>query len=131
MKYVKQHFSRFQYSKQLTFEMYDSSFFVVADNKIGVHPQMKTPTSSKHQQYDFNFIALGMGGKWPYICCFVGCCFQDLFSITCSNLVQSPSNFFSVRFVSPHLVHAYSNTDPIIVWKKSHLLLLDTSDFRV
>ena len=28
-----------------------------------------------------------MGGKWPYSCCFVGCCFQDLSKIAGSNLV--------------------------------------------
>ena len=22
-----------------------------------------------------------MGGRWPYSCCFVGCCLQDLFKI--------------------------------------------------
>ena len=27
------------------------------------------------------------GGRWPYSCCFVGCCLQDLFNITCSILV--------------------------------------------
>ena len=25
-------------------------------------------------------------GKWPYSCCFVGCCFQDLFKTECSIL---------------------------------------------
>ena len=28
------------------------------------------------------WIACEMGGKWPYISCFVGCCFQDLFKTT-------------------------------------------------
>ena len=28
-----------------------------------------------------------MGGSWPYSCCFVGCCFQDLFNIARSILV--------------------------------------------
>ena len=27
------------------------------------------------------------GGRWPYSCCFVGCCLQDLFSIAHSILV--------------------------------------------
>ena len=26
-------------------------------------------------------IAFVMGGRWPYSCCFVGCCLQDLFNI--------------------------------------------------
>ena len=31
------------------------------------------------------WIVFVMGGKWPYSCCFVGCCPQDLFNIrTCS-----------------------------------------------
>ena len=32
-------------------------------------------------------IVFMMGGKWPYSCCFVGCCFQDLFNIARSILV--------------------------------------------
>ena len=28
-----------------------------------------------------------IGGDGPYICCFVGCCLQDLFNIACSILV--------------------------------------------
>ena len=35
-----------------------------------------------------------MGGKWPYNC-FVGCCFNDLFTIACTILVQFPSSFFT------------------------------------
>ena len=27
------------------------------------------------------WIVFVMGGRWPYSCCFVGCCFQDLFNI--------------------------------------------------
>ena len=27
-------------------------------------------------------IVFVMGGRWPYNCCFVGCCFVDLFNIT-------------------------------------------------
>ena len=26
-------------------------------------------------------IVLVMGSRWPYSCCFVGCCLQDLFNI--------------------------------------------------
>ena len=32
-------------------------------------------------------IVFVMGGRWLYICCFVGCCLQDLFNIACSILV--------------------------------------------
>ena len=24
------------------------------------------------------WVVLEMGGRWPYICCFMGCCFRDL-----------------------------------------------------
>ena len=27
------------------------------------------------------FIVFVMGGRWPYSCCFAGCCLQDLFNI--------------------------------------------------
>ena len=32
-------------------------------------------------------IVFGVGGRWPYSCCFVGCCLQDLFNIACSILM--------------------------------------------
>ena len=40
-----------------------------------------------------------MGGRWPYNCCFVGCCFQDLFCIPRRFLAQLLSGFF-IRLVS-------------------------------
>ena len=67
------------------------------------------------------WIVLEMGGKWPYNCCFVGCCFQ--FSIVCSILVQFPFSFFTICFVSIHVVHQYSSIDTIAAWKKSHFIL--------
>ena len=43
---------------------------------------------------------------------FVGCFFPDLFSIARSILVQFPFSFFSIRFVSIHVVHhPYSRID--------------------
>ena len=46
-----------------------------------------------------------IGGKWPYSCCFVGCCFQNLFKTVCSIFVSFPSSHFSMRFtLSKHLV---------------------------
>ena len=47
-----------------------------------------------------------MGGKWPCSTYFMGCCFQDLFNIARSILVQ-----FSMRFVSVQVVHPYCSTD--------------------
>ena len=52
---------------------------------------------------------LEMGGRWPYSCCFVEGYFQDLFSISHTIFVQFQSSFFSVRLVSIHVVHLYSN----------------------
>ena len=57
-----------------------------------------------------------MDGRWPYSCCFLGCCLQGLFNITRSILVYLPSSFFSVRLVSVHIVHPYS-IDTTATWK--------------
>ena len=54
-------------------------------------------------------IVFVMGGRWPYSCCFAGCCLQDLFIIACSILVKLPLRFFSIRFVSVRVVHPYSS----------------------
>ena len=35
----------------------------------------------------FNRIVHEIRGKWPYSCCFMGCCLQDLFKPACSILV--------------------------------------------
>ena len=40
------------------------------------------------------WMVIVMGSRWPYICCFVECCFQDLFIIVRSILVKLPSTFF-------------------------------------
>ena len=54
-------------------------------------------------------IVLEMGGRWPYTCSFVGCCFRDLFNMIRSILVQLPSSFFPMCFVSVHVVHPYGH----------------------
>ena len=41
------------------------------------------------------WIVFVMGGRWPYSCCFVGCCFKDLLNIARSIIVLLPSSFFS------------------------------------
>ena len=64
------------------------------------------------------WMVLEMGDIWPYSCCFVGWCFQDLFNIVRSILVQFPSSFCSICLVSIQLVHPYSSMDTIAVWKK-------------
>ena len=38
-------------------------------------------------------IVFVMGGNWPYSCCVVRCCLQDLFNISRSILVQLLSSF--------------------------------------
>ena len=40
----------------------------------------------------WSWIVSVMGDWWSYSCCFMGCFFQDLFSITCSIFVQSPQH---------------------------------------
>ena len=72
-----------------------------------------------------------MRGRWPYSCCFVGYCFQDLFNIAHSILVQLSSRFFSIRLVSVHVVHPYSRIDMTIVWKKLRFIILGKSDFHM
>ena len=57
-------------------------------------------------------MACETGGKWPYNCCFVECCFQYLFKTVCSILVKFPSSFFfSKHFVWSPVVQPYSCTD--------------------
>ena len=65
-----------------------------------------------------------MGSKWPYSCCFMGCCFQDIAS---NILVQFLSSFFSIDFV----VHLYSSLDTAAAWKKFRFNLSDRSDFHM
>ena len=61
------------------------------------------------------------GGRWPYSYYFVGYSFQDLFNIARSILVQLPSRFFSIRFVSVHAEHPYNKTDTATI----HFILLE------
>ena len=76
-------------------------------------------------------IVFMMGGRWLYSCCFVGCCLYDLFNIACSILVYLPSSFFSIRFISVHVVHLYSSIDMTAAWKKLHFILSVRSDFHM
>ena len=76
-------------------------------------------------------MVLVMGDKLQYSCYFVGCCSQDVFNITCSNLVQFPSSFFSSCFVSVYMGHPYSNIDKTAAWKEPRFILSDKSDFHM
>ena len=68
---------------------------------------------------------------WPYNCCFVGCCFPDLFKAPRSILVKLQSSFSSMRFTSVYMVHRYSSMDTATSWKKSRFILSDRSDFHL
>ena len=68
-----------------------------------------------------------MGSRWPYSCCFEGCCFQDLFDIDCSILVQLASSFYSVCLVSVQMVHPYSSMDMTSSLEKIAWLLTNKS----
>ena len=77
------------------------------------------------------WIVLEMEDRWLYSCCFVGCCFQDLFSVAPSILVEFLLSFFYICFVSIHVVHPYSRIDTTAAWKKMCFILLDKSDFHM
>ena len=76
-------------------------------------------------------IVFVMGCRWPYSCCFVGCCLQDLFSIARSILVLLSSSCFSIRLVSVHMVHPYSSIGMTAAWKKLRFILSVRSDFHM
>ena len=90
----------------------------------GVHRNMSLMSSSiLLQQCSACLVRLTrivsmMGGKWPYSCCFVVYCLQDLFNIACSILVLLLSSFFSICFISVHVVHPYSSINTTTAWKK-------------
>ena len=69
------------------------------------------------------WIVFMMGGRWPYSCCLVGYCCQDLFNIALNILVYLPSSFFSSRFVSVQEVHPYSTPDTTAACKKLRFIL--------
>ena len=72
-----------------------------------------------------------MGGKWPYSCCFVGCCFQELFSTARRILVKFTSSFSSLHFFSVHMVHPYISINTTAAWKKSSFILSNRSDYYI
>ena len=76
-------------------------------------------------------IVFVMSSRWPYSCCFVGCCLQELFNIARNILVQLPSSFFSIRLVSVYVAHLYGSIDMIAAWKKLRFILSVRSDFHM
>ena len=77
------------------------------------------------------WMVLEIWGTWLYSYCFVRCFFQDLSITAGSILVQLLSNFFSLHFVSVHMVHPYSTMDTTAAWKKLHFILSDRSDLHM
>ena len=77
------------------------------------------------------WMVLEIGGRWPDSCHFMGCCCPDLFNIARRILVQFPSSFFSICFVSIHVMHLYSRIDATAVWKKLCFILLDNLSIAV
>ena len=77
---------------------------------VGVHFRTSLRGSSKLPQHcpayliRLIWVVLVMEGKW-WVQLFRECSFQDLFHISCSILAQCPSSFFSLPFVSVHMVH--------------------------
>ena len=104
---------------------------------VGVHRSTSFMSSSMLLQQcparlvRLSWIVSVMGGRWPYSCCLVGCCRQDLFNIARSIFVWLPSSFFSNRLVSVHVVHPYSSIDATAAWKKLHFILSVRSDFHM
>ena len=75
------------------------------------------------------FILFGWFQRWE-----VGGCtatvlwvsyFQDLFNTVSSILMQFPSGFFFIRFVSVYVVHPYSRIDTTAAWEKLCFILSD------
>ena len=64
-------------------------------------------------------------------CCLMGCCFQDLFNIARSILVQFSSSVFSKGFLSVHMAHSCSRIDTTAAWKKLHFILSDRPEFHI
>ena len=72
-----------------------------------------------------------MGGIWSYSGCFVGCCFQDLFRIARSILVQLESSFFFIRLVSAHMGLPCRRIDVAADWKILCFILSDKFEFQM
>ena len=56
---------------------------------------------------------------------------QDLFNITRSIFVQFPSSFFSIRFVSVHVVYSYRNIDTTVAGENLRFILSDMFDLHM
>ena len=72
------------------------------------------------------WIVLQIGGRWPYSCCFVGCCFQDLFIIAflCSFRLA-----FSLYVLSVSMWCIYRVVLMQLLLGRKCFILLDSLDF--
>ena len=77
-------------------------------------------------------IVFVMGGRWPYSCCFVGCCLQDLVQ-NCSqqSYVVAVELFLHPFSLSIYVVHPYSSIDTTTAWKKLRFIFSVRSDFHM
>ena len=71
-----------------------------------------------------------MGGMWWYNCCFIGCCFQDLFK-TASMCSFHQVFFFAGVSLKSKVVQPYNSTDTATFWKSSSFILSERSDFHM
>ena len=101
---------------------------------IGVHKRTLLMSSSllllQCPPCRFTQIVFEMGSEWPYSCCFVGrvasrICLREFVIFLCS----SRQVFFSIHFVSVHIVHSYSSTDTATAWKKSRFIWTERLGF--
>ena len=104
---------------------------------VGVHRRTSLMNSSLLLQQCLTclvcliWMVLEMGGRWTYSCCFVGCCFQDLFNMTHSILEQFLFSFSSICLVSINVVHPYRRNDLTAAWKKLCFILSNKFDFHM
>ena len=89
----------------------DKSKFLQVGLWIGVHRGTLIMISSLLFQkniFYLSYLVCKMRGLWHYSSFFVGCCFQDLFKIACSILVEFPPSFFSNCFIRDQVVKAHT-----------------------
>ena len=72
---------------------------------VGVHKRTSLMSMSVHLTWRIR----EMRRQWSYSCCFVWCCFQDLFKIARSIHVKFSSSFFFKRFVRVQVVQLYNS----------------------
>ena len=77
--------------------------------------------------FRLTWMVLGMEGKWQYNCCFMRCCFQDLFKTAWSIVVLFPYSFYPCVSLVSMWIHPYSHTDIATAWKNSTFIISDRS----